>query len=231
MGVFEIKDKVARGCRICVRYGVAERRGHISCREGEAIYILGRVHSFGRTLGEAVADDVISIGLKGEFIEGRYPPPNEKFIHTAIYQARGDVKAVIHGHPHYATVLSVAGGTILPVSQAAADYGDGVPILKETGLIDTEELGRRVAGAIGGATALLLAGHGVVVVGRSVEEAVVLAVNLERAAQIQWEASAIGTPQLVPMDSPTLASLQRHHHSEEYFKWEWSALESRLKKI
>ncbi|MBI2848982.1 MAG: class II aldolase/adducin family protein [Chloroflexi bacterium] len=231
MDAFEIRDKVARGCRICTHYGVADRRGHISAREGDVIYILGRVHTFGRTIGEAVADDVISISLKGEFIEGRYPPPNEKYIHTAIYQTRDDAKAVIHVHPFYATVLSIAGHKILPVCHAAVDFADGVPELDETGLIDTEELGQLVADNMKETKVLMLQGHGVVVVGKSIEEAVVLAVSLERAAQIQWMASAVGTPKLLPMDSPTLASLRRTRTSAEHFHMEWSALESQIIKL
>ena len=44
-------------------------------------------------------DDFVVVGTNGEFSDNVPPPPKELALHVALYKARPDVHAVVHGHP------------------------------------------------------------------------------------------------------------------------------------
>ena len=92
------------------------------------------------------------------------------------------------------TAFSVARRTLFPVYYRAGQFFPEVPIFDFSGQINTQELGRNAAEALGSAMALLLRGHGTLVVGASIEEAGVNAFALETNARIQFYASCLGTP-------------------------------------
>jgi len=173
--------------------------GHVSCRvPGENwVLILGHTHKAFKTLDSIEAADIIRMDLDGRPLDAGGEPPGERFIHTEIYRRRPDVQAVIHGHPETSTYFGVAGREIVPVYFRAGQFAPRVAIHDYAGQIDTPELGRAVAEELGGSTALLLRGHGTVVVGESIEEATVNAFALETNARIQLYASQLGTPRLL----------------------------------
>jgi L-fuculose-phosphate aldolase len=106
-------------------------------------------------------------------------------IHNEIYKARDDVNCVVHIHPFYATLLSsVWKGRLRIVNQHTQQFVGGIGLYESSELVRRAEQGRALAGALGAANAVLLKNHGVVVAGRSVQEALVLSVLLERAAQV-----------------------------------------------
>jgi ribulose-5-phosphate 4-epimerase/fuculose-1-phosphate aldolase len=170
--------------------------GHVSSRvPGEGwVLILGHTHKAFKTLDSIEAADIIAMDLAGNPVEPGGEPPGERFLHTEIYRRRPDVQAIVHGHPETSTYFGVAGREIVPVYFRAGQFAPRVAIHDFAGQIDTPERGRAVAEALGGSAALLLAGHGTVVVGASVEEAVVNAFALETNARIQLYAALLGTP-------------------------------------
>jgi len=99
------------------------------------------------------------------------------------------------GDNHY---LSVAGRPLLPVGNDGSVFADGVPIFDETtDLIINQERGRAVARCLGGHAALILRNHGIVTAGHCIEQAVWLALKLERACRVQLLAEWAGGPKLV----------------------------------
>lgn len=129
--------------------------------------------------------------------EGMANPANR--FHSWIYRARPDVRCIVHTHPFHVAALSML-ETPLVVSHMDTTplYGDcaflpiwpGVPVGNEEGEIISEALGDKKA--------ILLAHHGQIVVGASVEEACSLAVLIERAAALQLAAMAAGTIKELP---------------------------------
>lgn len=196
----ELKEKIAEMIRILAAGEILTlMKGHLSCRlpGTDEILILGHTHRSGKTLAGIIGSDIVTIDLDGNLIEGAIHPPGERFIHTCIYRRREDVGAVIHAHPYVSMAFAVAGVRIIPVHHEAIAFSPCVDILDYAGQIDTEETGLMVAEALQGRTALLLRGHGSVVVGSDPEEACCNAFELELNAKIQLQASLLGTPKTV----------------------------------
>lgn len=167
-------------------------RGHLSARvPGESSLFFMKPHSVG--LDEITMDNILTIDLDGKVVAGSGRRHSEVFIHSEIYRLRPNVEAIIHTHPLYTVALSGSTRPIRPLSQGGAVFADSLPLYTDTiDLIRTPEMGRGVATALGPHSAVLLKNHGAVVTGRSLDEAVVLLVMLEDAAQIQLIAEAAG---------------------------------------
>jgi L-fuculose-phosphate aldolase len=137
-------------------------------------------------------DDVVIVDLDSNQLEGKRRKPSETEIHTGIYRARPDVMAVVHTHPVYSVAFSVTGKPILPVTMHGAIFGDGVPVYDSVGHVDNRDRGDGLAKALGNHRAVLIKMHGAAVVGKSLEEAFVAAIQLEENAQVQILAESSG---------------------------------------
>lgn len=207
----ELKKKVALGNRIMFHQGLADYHGHVSARiPNTRKFFIKPVLA---PLGEIAARDVILVDIDEymEVCEQNYAragskravtklknPPRETMIHAAIYHARADVNSVVHTHQTLATAFSVAGVPILPIYNQAAVFAPETPIFPSPRLIYTVQDGKEICRTLGDRMAMLLKGHGIVVVGDSLEYATVHAIYLERAAYMQWVASSVGKPTIMP---------------------------------
>ncbi|MHA6622195.1 class II aldolase/adducin family protein [Pseudonocardia sp. DLS-67] len=159
--------------------------GHASVRDPGGTGVWIKSAEWG--LGEVTPDRVHLVDADGVVRSGEGVRHSEYPIHTEIMAARPDVGAVVHTHPPHAVALAATGQPLRPVSHAANGFvPPEVPRFTDTAdLVLTPELGRAVAGALGGARAMFLVNHGIVTVGETLEEATVAAVLLERACEQQ----------------------------------------------
>jgi ribulose-5-phosphate 4-epimerase/fuculose-1-phosphate aldolase len=127
-------------------------------------------------------------------------PVAQSSIHQAIYKARRDVKAVFHFHSPAVVLLSVIGQTVRPMHNYSAIFYEGVPLYSGTGQVESPARAGEMARLLGDAKALILRGHGAVVVGQSIREVCMLALYLEESARLQSEAMKLGTPMFVERD-------------------------------
>src|SRR6267143_376202 len=125
----------------------------------------------------------------------------ERFIHGEVYRARPDVRAVVHAHAASIVPFGVSTVPLRPVFHMAALIGDSVPIFdirKTAGmtnmLVIDSARGRALAQALASKPAVLMRGHGVTVVGRSLPFAVGRSIYLELNARVQLQAIALGGP-------------------------------------
>jgi HCOMODA/2-hydroxy-3-carboxy-muconic semialdehyde decarboxylase len=118
-------------------------------------------------------------------------------VHQAVYKLRPDAAAVIHFHSPAVILLSVVGQTIRPMHNYSAIFYEGVPVFEGTGQVESPERAGEIARLLGAAKAVILRGHGAVVVGRSVREVCILALYLEESARLQVEAMKLGTPNFI----------------------------------
>jgi len=167
-------------------------RGHVSVRvPGDPGHFFMKPHSYG--LDEIDQDNMVTCNLAGEKVAGAGRKHSEVYIHSEIYKARPDVHSVIHAHPTHAVAFSATGRPLLPISQPAVAFADGLPTFSAAiDLIRSQSLGAAVAQALGVHKAVLMRNHGTAVVGACLEEAVVLSIMLENACQIQLLAHAGG---------------------------------------
>jgi ribulose-5-phosphate 4-epimerase/fuculose-1-phosphate aldolase len=189
----EAKRRLIDAGRILDAEGLGDlTRGHVSVRvPGDPAHFYMKPHSVG--FEEITPENIVTCSLDGEKVAGGGRRHSEVFIHSEIFKARPDVMSVIHAHPTYAVAWSATGKPLLPISQPGATFADGVPYFTETiDLIRSQEMGAGVARALGGHKAVLMRNHGVAVVGASVDEATILTILLENAAQIQLLVEAAG---------------------------------------
>ena len=118
-------------------------------------------------------------------------------IHQAIYKIRGDVSSVIHFHSPAVIWLSVVGQTVRPMHNYSVIFYEGVPVFEGTGQVESPERAAEIANLLGPAKAVILRGHGAVVVGHSIREVCMLALYLEESAHLQVEAMKLGDPRFV----------------------------------
>jgi L-fuculose-phosphate aldolase len=131
------------------------------------------------------------------------PNPAVRF-HLWVYQARPQTRAIIHTHSPYASALAMAGMGLTVSHMDSAMFFDDCAYLEEwPGLPLANEEGEIIADALGGKRSIILAHHGLLAAGSSLDEAIYLACLLERACQMQVRAAAIGT--IRPLDSPRAA--------------------------
>ena len=193
MSIEEAKQKVIDGGLILDFEGQGDlTRGHLSVRvPGDPNLFFMKPHSFG--FDEITMENIVICNLDGEKVGGGGRRHSEVFVHSEIYKARPDVMSVIHSHPVNAVALSATGRPVLPISQPGSAFGDGVPYYTDTiDLIRDQDMGAGVARALGACKAVLMRNHGVAVVGKSVDEAVILAIMLDSACEIQLLAEAAG---------------------------------------
>ncbi len=119
-------------------------------------------------------------------------------VHQAVYKAREDAGAVFHFHSPAVILLSVVGQTVQPMHNYSAIFYEGVPLFEGTGQVESAERAAEIAQILGAAKAVILRGHGAVVVGQSIREACILALYLEESARLQVEAQKLGTPKFFP---------------------------------
>lgn len=160
--------------------------GHVTARTpNDPGLILMKPHTIG--LEEITPENIVTVNLEGEKVAGDMPRHLEVFIHSEIMRVRPDVQAVVHTHAPYSTAFSALGRPIQPVAHEGSLFCNGsLPVFSETSdLIVDQVRGKAVARALGEHNALLLRNHGLVTAGRTIEEATVLALFLERACKTQ----------------------------------------------
>jgi ribulose-5-phosphate 4-epimerase/fuculose-1-phosphate aldolase len=186
-GTGALRELVAAAGRVLHQQGLADYLGHSSARiPGTDRVIIKPKHSANvRSPASLGPGDMAVIDLDGKLIEGREQPPSERFIHTEIYRARPDVTAVVHTHQESSTVLGVIGADLLPVLHVPAVLTGGGDIATWPSplLVETPELGRQLADALGGHRLCHLQGHGIVSVAADLRVAVLAAIALEQLAR------------------------------------------------
>ncbi len=161
-------------------------------------------------------------------LEGRHEPPAETAIHTCIYRARSDVVSVAHFHPYFATLFAIAGKPLLPVSSHGAIFGNAVPVYMDPDHVTDKERGESLARSLGESRAVLMRGHGVTVVGESVEACFTACIYLEENARRLYHASLLGPP--LSFDEDEIRRVAKSTWKEKSFKKLWDHFESRARR-
>ena len=200
--------RIARCCKRLADLGLsAGQDGNIAVRVGEDRAL---VTPRGMLKADLSPDDIVEIDLTGRRIRGSRMPSSELDMHLRILRARPDVHAVVHAHPPVATGFSVAGEAfdtcVLPELISQVGWVPVVPY----GTPGTPELGDRIEPFLAGHDALLLANHGAVTMGSSLDEAQIRMESLEHSAKIILTARLLGRVNpLQPSDVARLEELRR----------------------
>jgi L-fuculose-phosphate aldolase len=184
------REKVALTCRILFAKGHdSGLAGQITARSGQGFL----TQPLGIGFDEITPENLLEVDADLVVHHGTGMPNPANRFHSWIYARRPDVRCVIHTHPLHTSALSMLEEPLAVAHMDACMLYDDVAFVKTwPGIPVGNEEGRLISEALADKRALLLAHHGLVIAGSSIEEACVLAVQFERAAQIQLLASAAG---------------------------------------
>jgi ribulose-5-phosphate 4-epimerase/fuculose-1-phosphate aldolase len=186
------REKLATCTRIFAMQGLLALFGHVSVFLPASRRIL-LSPGMGCDRAQTRAESLFVLDSTGKILEeGEGGIPVEWPIHTALHAARSDALAVAHLHSPFATLFAIAKREFRPVTLQGALFARGVPLYEKAQLIKTPDQGRGLVEAIGGERAALLRGHGVVVIGRDIEEALYSALIFEDDAQKTLQAVTLG---------------------------------------
>jgi len=142
-------------------------------------------------------DNLIIVDLEANLLEGKFRPSVETPMHTHIHKRRPDLGAVIHTHSPMACAFAAANMEIPCVSAEQAFYlGGRIPVVRKYSLPGTTSLAEleNIVKALESINAVLLRKHGVVVVGKTPEEALDTAIVVEDAATIALRSIVLSKP-------------------------------------
>lgn len=190
-----LRAQLVDGCRILASEDMSDYIwGHVSVRASRE----GTFWLKGAQMGleEVTIDDLILVDLEGNVLEGSRERHIEWPIHAEAYRARPDVRSVVHSHAFASVAFGATGLPLASLGHEAARWTPpDVPRFTETSdLIDSPELGRSMATAIGSAGGALLLHHGMVVVGPDIPTACIQAIFLEQACRLQLTMLSLGVP-------------------------------------
>lgn len=150
----------------------------------------------GKAYASMAPGDMVSVDGDGE-AHGAHKPSSEWRIHRDIYARHAEAAAVVHTHSFYATTLACLRRPIPAFHYEVAFAGGSDIRCSEYATFGTQELSDRALEALQGRKACLLANHGVVALGASLDEALGLAEKVEALARIYWQALQAGEPALL----------------------------------
>ncbi len=167
--------------------------GNISTRHGDGLLITPS----GIAYDTLVPEDITHMRIDGSWT-GPLKPSTEWRFHLAVMAARPEVNAVAHCHAQFSTTLAIMGRSIPAIHyMVAAAGGNSIPCAPYA-TFGTEKLSDFVVQALQGRSACLLAHHGMIAVGPSLDKALWLAVEVENLARQYHGCLQIGEPPVLP---------------------------------
>lgn len=194
------KTALIGGYRLLSRFGLDEGvAGHITARDPEHTDQFWTAR-WGAYFGGVTLEDLLLVNEAGEVVEGTGTLGKATFaIHAAIHDARPDVIGAVHAHGLYGKSFSTLGRELSMMTQdACAFYDDHVRYDAFEGVVFDSDEGRSIASALGHRRAAILANHGHLCVGTTVESAIWWFITMERSMQAELLTRAVGEPSLLP---------------------------------
>jgi HCOMODA/2-hydroxy-3-carboxy-muconic semialdehyde decarboxylase len=192
-----IRDLVTAN-HILANENVVDAYGHVSIRhpENPERFLL----SCSRSPEFVDVDDILEFGFDGQPIAvGGKKPYLERFIHAGVYAARPEVNAVIHSHAADVLPFTISTRPLQPVLNTASGIGENVPVwdirdhFGDTNiLVESIAQASDLARTLADNSVTLMRGHGFTAVGRTLIEAVKLAVYLPLNARVMLAALSLG---------------------------------------
>ncbi|RYF51349.1 MAG: aldolase [Comamonadaceae bacterium] len=202
-----LREAVAQTCRILYAFGHdSGLSGQITARtEQPGTYWTQRL---GLGFDEITPDNLLLVDGDLNVLQGAGMPNPANRFHSWLYRARPDIQCIVHSHAPHASALAMLE---VPLDISHMDtcvlYDQCAFLAKWPGIPVGNEEGEIISAALGDKKALLLAHHGLLVTGATVEEACVLGVMFERAARLQL--LAMGAGKIQPIDEMLGSEAQR----------------------
>ncbi len=215
MKYFSLRNKLLEFAKILVSNGLVVRSwGNLSLRIDENLML---ITPSGKPYEEMIITDLVLVNYHSLEYDFAQKPSSELDLHAEVYKSRKEINAVIHTHQQNASTLSTLGIEIPPI------IDDQVQILgasirtaayAHTG---SKILALNTLNALEGRMSALMANHGAVCIGRSLDEAFTACQILEKTAKIFIDSQIFGGAKSINAE---LAQQLHTHYLESYSKWE-----------
>jgi ribulose-5-phosphate 4-epimerase/fuculose-1-phosphate aldolase len=183
-----VEEELRIACKI-LEWEIGDIWGHVGVRlpdnKGIAVQLFRRPE-------EGKKDWLVHFDYGLKKLAGVGTPPREAVIYTEIFKARPDVYAAVHCHAAMCVAMSLADKPVSCVHVQSGRFGTGVPIYPRPIYILDEAEGADLARTLGDANGMMIKGHGIVTVGKSIDEACMNAMYMERTAKIMAMAKLFG---------------------------------------
>lgn len=208
----EIKQAVVEmGRTLIAKRLVAGSWGNISCREGDVI----AVTPSGMGYAKQAAEDIVLLNAGGNVLEGKHVPSSEAKLHLAIYAACPEARAIIHTHSIYASALAAMHRPVPAIIEDMVQIVGGRVNCAVYALPGTQQLADNAVAAMGNRRAVLLANHGAVCWGKTLDEALMVSEILEKTAQIALICAGCGgAVELSTEDAESMHQFFEEHYSK-----------------
>ncbi|TFG14876.1 MAG: class II aldolase/adducin family protein [Promethearchaeota archaeon] len=200
--LIDMKEDIVNAGRDLFNKGILENNeGNISLRVSKKDEML--ITPTGNNYQKITANQVVHMKFNGTALSTGKLPSTEAKMHALIYESRPKVKCVIHTHSTYASMLSIIRKRIPIIMEEQIIYLGGSIEISPYGEAHTDDIGESALTALSYKNGALLANHGVIVCGKSIQNAIKNAELVEKFAKVYWGALQIGEPYILdnePLD-------------------------------
>ncbi|MEM8700213.1 MAG: class II aldolase/adducin family protein [Pseudomonadota bacterium] len=191
----KLRRAIIDTCREMNRRGINQgTSGNVSARAGKRMIITPS----GVPYDSMTPDMLVSVPIKGKGkLKGDYPPSTEWQFHQALLREKEDMHAVVHAHPVHATAISINRVEIPACHYMIAIFGGNTVPLADYALFGSQDLADHVTGAMTDRSACLMANHGAVVTGETLEKALWRMEELEVLARAFIVSQTVGKPHIL----------------------------------
>lgn len=179
-------------------------RGYLAGTDGNLSIRLDRerilITAAGKAKGRLLRSDLVVVDNDGRKLEGDCNPTTEMAMHLAVYRERPDINACVHSHPPHVTAYAVAGVQLPDDVLPEVVVFVGPIAMCSYAPPGTEAVPKSLLPCIATHNAFLLRNHGLLTIGRSMEEASNRHETVEHYAKILWLAKQLGDWKRIPED-------------------------------
>lgn len=205
-----LREQLCEYGRRAVELGlVIGTSGNLSVREGELV----AVTPSGVALDRLTPETCPVVDVEGHLVEGELQPSSETPMHLAVYEAT-DARAIVHTHSVFGTVVATTMTELPPVHYNALLLGGTVKVAPYA-TYGTPELAANVRAAMEGKRAALMANHGGVTIGATLEEAFEATRLLEWLCEVYVRGLGVGKPTVLT-DEQLAAVVERSFNPPEF---------------
>lgn len=183
MDIQEAKNKVCEAGRQLLKEGLVARTwGNVSIKVSDTQMV---ITPSGRKYDELTPDEMVLVDIYTLKYEGKLKPSSELKLHCEVYKTRPHINAVIHTHQMYASIVAAAQQDVVVLDEAHQKIL-GAKIIKAApyALPNTKKITVETAKAIETSNAALMSNHGVVCIGKDLEDTFAVARTLEKACEL-----------------------------------------------
>ena len=169
------------------------RAGNISVRHKSGFLITPSAVEY----DNLASRDIVYINRHGHIKSDRYKPSSEWMLHRDIYATRPDISAIIHIHSVYATAVACLRHDLPAIHYMIAIAGGDTIRCAPYRLFGSQELSDIVCDALKDRYACLMANHGLIVCGETLEQAFEIGNEVEQLCQIYLQCLSAGQVQIL----------------------------------